>query len=218
MDLTASCSPVMRCARPTRHASRVTALPLALCVAALVPLSALASDRLPQRAPGQWELSMDNAAMPGGSMTLQQCVDERSDEEAQRRALGGDPSSRCTTRNVRTGPGGYEADYACDGAGGKVTGRVKATGDMKTGYTLVNTMRRERADKGPADITLTIRARHLGACPADLKPGETRIAGMPGMPAGMPPMPAMPAGGAGNMSPEQLRQMMEQFKRGTTGR
>ena len=45
-------------------------------------------------------------------------------------------------------------------------------------------------------MAMTLRARHLGACPADMKPGDTRMTGMPGLPAGMPPMPA----GGGRMT------------------
>jgi len=197
---------------PTPGMARIgAALALAVCAQAVFAQSL---DRLPQRKAGLWETVMDLPSGAGGTMTMQQCVDDKTDEAVQRRQFGGDPSSRCTTSNVRTGSGGYEADYACDSERGKMSGHVKVTGDMSSGYTMTNTMRREGSARGPAEGTITMRARHLGACPAEMKAGDTRMTGMPGMPAGMPPMPS----GGGRMTSEQMQQMIEQMKRGTGSR
>lgn len=175
--------------------------------------------RIPPRKAGLWETSMEMPAGArsgaAGAMSFQQCVDSSTDEAAQRRQFSSEPGARCTTSNVRTGGGGYEADYQCDTDGSKVSGHVKMSGDLSSRYTLTNTMRREQAGGGGAvERTVTIVAQHKGACPADMKPGDSRMAGMPGMPAGMPPMPA----GGGRMTPEQMQQMIEQMKRGGSGR
>lgn len=194
------------------------------CAAALLILCAPAvvaqpDGRFPSRKPGLWETSTE---IPGGgrssaaaTMSFQQCVDGKTDEAAQRRQFSPDPNARCTTSNVRTGGGGYEADYVCDSAGGKVSGHVKMSGDLSSRYTLTNTMRRDAAaGSGPAERTVTIVAQHQGDCPADMKPGDTRMTGMPQMPAGMPQIPS----GSGPMSREQMQQMIEQMKRGGSAR
>lgn len=201
-----------------RHRSirRSAAALLILCAPAVL---AQADGRFPSRKPGLWETSTE---VPGGgrssaaaTMRFQQCVDSKTDEAAQRRQFSPDPGARCTTSNVRTGSGEYEADYACDSAGGKVSGHVKMSGDLSSRYTLTNTMRREPAPaSGPAERTVTILAQHQGDCPADMKPGDTRMSGMPQMPGGMPQMPS----GSGPMTREHMQQMIEQMKRGGSGR
>ncbi len=204
-----------RSAQPSAG-TRVLAAALLICVPSAF---AQTDGRIPPRKAGLWETSMEMPAGArggaAGTMSFQQCVDSSTDDAAQRRQFSPDPGARCTTSNVRTGGGGYEADYQCDTNGSKVSGHVKMSGDLSSRYTLTNTMRSNPAGGGSAvERTVTIVAQHKGACPADMKPGDSRMAGMPGMPAGMPPMPA----GGGRMTPEQMQQMIEQMKRGGSGR
>lgn len=201
-------SATSRSAQPSAGAC-VLAAALLVCVPSAF---AQADGRIPPRKAGLWETSMEmpTGARGGaaGTMSFQQCVDSSTDDAAQRRQFSPDPGARCTTSNVRTGGGGYEADYQCDTNGSKVSGHVKMSGDLSSRYTLTNTMRPDAAGGGSAvERTVTIVAQHKGACPADMKPGESRMAGMPPMPAG-----------GGRMTPEQMQQMIEQMKRGGSGR
>jgi hypothetical protein len=59
---------------------------------------------------------------------------------------------------------------------------------------------------GPAEQTVVINAVYKGACPPDMKPGESRMAGVP-----------MPKPGE-KMTPEQIQKMMEQFKSNIPGK
>ena len=71
--------------------------------------------------------------------------------------------------------------------------------------------------QGRKEMRINLQARYAGACPVDMKPGNVRAGGMsmnPSQPGSA--MPGMPAGvdmsAIRNMSPEELKRMMEQMK------
>jgi hypothetical protein len=189
----------------------VTPSLLAAClVLTALPTLSHATD-LPARKTGLWETSTEMPDTGGMTLTARQCIDAKTDQEVQRKALEGQPGTKCDMRNVKSGAGGYEAEYSCKDPkqGGTMHGRIKVTGDMNSQYTMTNTMRMDPPQAGRAEMSMTMKARHLGACPADMKPGEIRMSGMPGMPG----MPSGPAGQGGGMTPEQIQKMMEQMKK-----
>lgn len=162
--------------------------------------------RMPPRQSGLWETTTSSADRAGAGIKFQQCVDAKTEQDASNQ-FSRDPKSRCTTSNVRNGGGTYEADYACETAAGKVNGHIKRTGDMSSRYTLTNTMRRDPPPpSGPAEQTVVINAVYKGDCPPDMRPGESRMAGVP-----------MPKPGE-KMTPEQIQKMMEQFKPNSSGK
>jgi hypothetical protein len=184
---------------------------LAAClVLTALPTLSHAAD-LPARKTGLWETTTEMPDTGGMTMTARQCIDAKTDQEVQRKSLESQPGTKCDMRNVKSGAGGYEAEYSCKDPkqGGTMHGRIKVAGDMNSQYTMTNTMRMDPPQAGRAEMSMTMKARHLGACPADMKPGEIR---MPGM-SGMPSMPSGPAGQGGGMTPEQIQKMMEQMKK-----
>ena len=202
-------------ATPRRPVTPSLFLAAGLTLAAL-PMLSHAAD-LPARKTGLWETTTEMPDTGGMTMTARQCIDAKTDQETQRKALEGQPGTKCDMRNVKSGAGGYEAEYSCKDPqrGGTMHGRIKVTGDMNTQYTMTNTMRMDPPQAGRSEMSMTMKARHLGACPADMKPGEIRVSGMPGMPPGMS-MPGAPGGSAGQgggMTPEQIQKMMEQMKK-----
>ena len=194
----------------SQRASRLGAQALAMIASAGLlscgpAVLAQADSRMPPRQSGLWETTTSGADRAGAGINFQQCVDAKTEQDASKQ-FSGDPKSRCTTSNVRNGGGTYEADYACETAAGKVNGHIKRTGDLSSRYTLTNTMRRHPPPpSGPAEQTVVINAVYKGECPPDMKPGESRMAGVP-----------MPKPGE-KMTPEQIQKMMEQFKRSSSG-
>jgi len=186
--------------------TRAPALVIGACLFAFGPgVLAQADSRMPPRKPGLWETSTSSADRAAPSMSFQQCVDAKTEEDSKNQ-FSQVPNLRCSTSNVRTGAGTYEADYKCDGPAGKTSGHVKMTGDRSTRYTMTNTMRRDPPPaSGPAEQTVTMTAVYKGECPPGMSPGQSSMAGVP-----------LPKAGE-KMSREQIEKMMEQFKRSSSG-
>lgn len=190
---------------------------VALLVVTLVPTLAQPQEGMPRRKAGLWEMAMELPGRAGATMKSHQCVDARSDEVAQRRALDDAPDARCEQRNVKRAAGVYEADYSCKSASGKTEGHMKLSGDFSSRYTLDNQLRFDPPRGGVAQAKMTMQGVWVGACPPDMKPGEMRIVGMPsglgsrGERAGRERAPPSPE------QMQKMQEMMEQMKqqRGT---
>ncbi len=179
--------------------------------------STWAQDAPPKRKAGLWEMSMEMAMRPGAPMKSQQCVDEASDADMQRRALaGGDRQAECKQSAFKRVAGGYEMQAECSSAEGKTLVLSKASGDMNSRYQVENHIRFDPPRHGLSETRMTIQASHAGACPAGMKAGEVRMAGMPAMPGGRP-AGGMPGGvdpsQLKGMSPDELRKWAEEMKK-----
>jgi hypothetical protein len=68
----------------------VIVLATALGLICLVSSTAvLADDSLPPRKPGQWEVTMQLPDMPGGGLKSSECIDAKTDEAMQKKAMSG---------------------------------------------------------------------------------------------------------------------------------
>ncbi len=178
----------------------------ALCLVLAAP--AFAQD-LPKRAAGLWEISTQMAGMPAGSKS-QQCVDEKTDAEMQRRALSGDQRQQCTQKSMKRLANGYEVEAECTSAEGKTMLNSRASGDFSKAYTVDNQLRFDPPRQGMSEMKVSMKAQHMGACPPGMAPGQMR---MPGMPAMAPGMSGMDPNAMKGMSPEQMRKMAEEMKK-----
>jgi hypothetical protein len=199
----------------TSRCFQLTALMLGAC---LVAQAAQAQDGLPRRKPGLWNITMDSAgqapqgAKAGAPMTAQHCVDEKSDEQMQRRALdgGGGMGMKCQQTAMKKTATGLEIDSSCTSPQGKSQSHIRFTGDFQSKYVVDSTTRFDPPMHGMAEGKSHIEAAWGGACPAGMKPGDMRIGGMTinvnqAMGAG-------PGGKPGAMGPEDMKKLMEQMK------
>lgn len=181
-------------------------------VGTLLASMASAQDGMPRRKAGLWEMSMELPGRAGATMKSTHCVDARSEEQARQRALDDAPDARCEQRNLKRSADGVEFEFTCTSGRGKTEGRTRLTGDMGSRYTMENQVRFDPPRGGMAEGKMTLRGQWVGACPADMKPGEMRMAGLP----------TGAASGAGRggrerppPSPEQMQriqEMVEQMK------
>lgn len=179
---------------------------LAAIAGSLFITTAWAQDAPPRRKAGLWEIVTEvPGGRPGMSMQYQQCLGSDPDSQSLQKALTESPDSKCTMRNTRATPGSYETDYSCSDAQGRTEGRFKLSGDFERGYTMDNQMRFDPPRRGRTEAAMKMQARWMGDCPADMRPGETRMTGMP-MPAGRP---ERGASAPRSMTPEQQRKLME---------
>lgn len=190
-----------------------------LLVAAALAAMSLPSlaQEMPKRKAGLWEMQMQMQGMPGGGMKSQQCVDEKTDAEMQRKAMQGDDKMKCTQKSMKRTASGFEAESECTSAEGKAFVAAKGSGDFSSRYTVDTQMRFDPPRHGMQTMQMSVTATHGGACPAGMAPGEVRMGNGMRMnptqsgPAGQPSMPDMSA--IKGMSPEQLRKMAEDMKK-----
>lgn len=195
----------------------MNAFPLAVFSIVLAAAAApAAAQDLPKRKPGLWELTMQMQGMPGGGMKSQQCIDEKTDAEMQRKALSGDDKMKCTQTSMKRNTGGFEMESECTSAEGKAFVKAKANGNFDSRYTVDTQMRFEPPRHGMQAMQMSVTATFSGACPAGFAPGQMRMGGMtmnPGQAAPTTQPGAIDPNALKGMSPEQMRKMLEDMKK-----
>jgi hypothetical protein len=191
---------------------------------ALAGISATAQPDMPRRKSGLWETTMQLPGGRGGTMSTQECIDEKTDADTQRRAIqrAQDAEGRCEQRNARRSADGYAVEYSCTGPRGKIEGRLTMKGDFSAKYSMDNEARFDPPRGGMRESRMTMEGVWKGPCPADMKPGETRMSGLPMRAQRGERGASRPAR---QMSPEQaaqLQQMLDRMKQqgsgGTSGK
>jgi hypothetical protein len=145
----------------------------ALCLMALLPISAAGAVDLPVRKAGLWEMKVLRAGSPSPEMTMQQCTDESTDKDMST-AMSPMAKEMCSKQEIQKTATGYVTDSICGIAGVTITSHAEITGDFNSAYTVKSTSRSER---GPAGGMTTIEAKWLGTCTADQKPGDIMMPG-----------------------------------------
>jgi len=184
-----------------------------------------ADDSLPHRKPGLWEVTMqmpDLPSMSGGGLKSSECIDEKTDEAMQKKAMSGGEHGGETCRQTSLKRSGNTVDIVadCTSAEGKSHVVSHYSGDMQGSYGGDSVVTFDPPRNGRKEMRMGMQAKYAGACPAGMKPGDIRTGGMtmnPSQPGGAAPgMPGMPAGmdmsKLRNMSPEERKQTMEQMR------
>ena len=135
---------------------------LLLVLAGAAPASAA---ELPARKAGLWE--MKTTVTSGQVISMQQCVDAKSDEAMQANSAA-NAQHDCSKRDVQKSGNTITIDSVCTMAGKSRTAHTVITGSFDSGYTMAVT---SQAESAPAR-TITIEAKWLGPCAADQKPGD----------------------------------------------
>ena len=160
---------------------------------------------MPSRKPGLWETTMNSPQAAGQNMVSLQCIDEKTDAAMLKKGMHGNDAS-CQQQSMKRTANSVEFDSVCKQADGVMTSRVTMTGDFKSQYKMEIKGKLTPPKNGMGEFQSTMNARHMGACPADMKPGDMKINGMviraDGMPANISPQQA-----------EQVKKMMEQMKK-----
>ena len=143
-------------------------------------VAAAASSDAPQRKSGLWEMKMSGGQMPGG-MTMQQCVDQKSDDISKMQ----EPKSNCTKNVVRREGDKIVAESVCKMQGTTATTRTVFTGKFDSAYKAEIRSTYDPPMHGMRESSSMMEAKWLGPCLAGQKAGDMI---MPGMPGGMPNM------------------------------
>lgn len=160
-----------------------------LASALLLGASAAFAADTPQMKPGLWEVASTfegsgRRATPM-TMTVQHCVGEKMETGLWDPARAVPGGQNCApARHSRQGAT-YVTEADCTQGETQVKTRVttiahgdRFESDMQFSY--------DPPRKGRASSGMKLVGKHLGACPADLKPGALRMTGMP-VPGAVPP-------------------------------
>ena len=163
---------------------------------------------MPKRKPGQWEIKMESAMMQGMVTTMEQCIDEKSDAEMQKKSMQGNDGgkSNCKLVSSKKTASGWEADTVCKQEKTTISGHTVMSGDFQSAYQMDSTTTFEPPMHGMKEMKSTMKVRYLGACKADMKPGDTTVNGVKIGQGGA-------AGQAPKMSQEDMKKMMEAMQK-----
>lgn len=144
----------------------------ALTIATVTPRFAL-GDTPPTRKSGLWESSITMSGVMTGQ-TSKECVDETTDAEMMKiatdssKAMGGSCSKNIFKRTAT----GFETESVCTVGGSTLSSKGTFSGDFSSSYSgeIVTTSTPPLFGNGGSKTTIT--ARYVGACGADMKPGD----------------------------------------------
>ena len=176
-------------------------IPLILAFGSLAAAQLATADQaMPHRKAGLWESTMSMPQAAGRTFKSQQCIDNSTDEAMQRRAMEGEQSMKCDRTGVNKIAGGVETSSVCKSSNSTITSKMRLTGDMQHSYRMEINAHRDPPMGKFSDTHSVIEASWLGACPADMKPGDMRMNGM---------TMHLGNGGAGapKLDPEKLKSM-----------
>jgi hypothetical protein len=163
---------------------------------------------LPSRKAGLWEqtLNSDRGEGKGIHQTVSMCLDAAFDQKMK--VWGSQAGkSNCSEEHIsRHLGGGYEFHSVCAmGESGTITSDGEATGDFGSHYTVNVTSTTAGSPMAQANGVhkMSIEASWKGPCPADMKPGDMRMAG--GMTINMAGGTPKIAGGPGGADIAKLR-------------
>jgi len=145
-------------------------LPILLsCGAAWVAGAAWADD-MPARKPGLWEVTMhmDAANMPTEVTKL--CVDTATDAAMQRLATTG--SSNCSKKDMHRAGDVVTSYSVCTFGGTEMSSQAVATFSGDAAYHVDIKTKYNPPMQGHGESTMTQDAKWVGACPADMRPGD----------------------------------------------
>jgi len=138
------------------------ALASLIAIAGAAPASA---GDMPGRKAGLWE--MKTTLSSGHVVTLQQCVDAKTDDTMQAQAASAQHD--CSKHDVHKSGNTITVDSVCMMAGKPRAAHTVVTGSFDSAYDMTIT---RDADDGSKRVINT-EAKWLGPCAADQKPGDT---------------------------------------------
>jgi hypothetical protein len=139
------------------------------CLCCVTP--AAASDEMPKRKPGLWEIKM----MMGGRETplrnIQQCTDAETDA-LMTTNFSGATGNACNKPRITRSAGGFTVDSTCKIGGVATSTRAVFAGDFDSSYTMTVS-----GDGAAGGQSLTMEAKWIGPCREGQKPGDIIMPG-----------------------------------------
>jgi hypothetical protein len=131
----------------------------------------------PKRKSGLWEVKV-SSGQAGGTHTMQQCVDQKTDDLMKNDMEGGAKMS-CSKSEFRKEGDKIVHDSICKVEGSSAKTRTVISGRFDSAYKIESKSSYEPPLSGMRESTTVMDARWLGACKAGQKAGDVSMPGMP---------------------------------------
>src|SRR5579859_5751294 len=159
--------------RPTTASDRMRPMRTQwILIAALVTsVTCVQAQDAPKRKPGLWEIVSSSDRSGSQPRTVKMCTDAKTADLFSQ--LGDRASQKaCSKRDVQNQGSQIVTDTVCTIAQSQVTSHTVMTFDNPTSFTIKVHSRYEPALFGRTESNSTQTGKWVGACPADMKPGE----------------------------------------------
>ena len=146
-------------------------LRLATALVFALGISTVLAADLPRRKSGLWDIAV---LTPGAAtaMTMQQCVDQKSDDVSA--TIAGRAKETCQSRTRRDGPK-LLFDSTCKVGKSTAVTQGVFTGDFTSSYSLESTTTIKPPTPGMKDGVTKATARWSGPCKPGMKPGDVMM-------------------------------------------
>ena len=149
--------------------------PAALAVGLSIPMPVLATSDPPHLRPGLWEARASSSSRPYGSpQVTRMCIGEQTQTRVLQQ-VGLAMLRICSRHESGMHAGRFVTNSYCTFAGSTIEGRTETTFYRDTAYhTEVVGRVMPSGQTVPSQRTM-IDARHVGGCPAGMKPGDIAL-------------------------------------------
>ena len=131
---------------------------------------AVAAD-VPHRKPGLWEMTSHSADSKGASITRRICLDRETEDLLNRQGVAASQEA-CSKVEMHSSGNQFTAKAVCNMGSVKMTSEAVTTFVSDTASTTKVHTTYEPALAGRSQSDTQDDAKWLGACPADMKPGD----------------------------------------------
>lgn len=169
----------------TIHITIVSSVTAILALAGLCTVPATLAAELPQRKPGQWEITTTSDNPRIAAHVEDVCLDTATDALLSRFALGAS-QKLCTAIDVKdAGGGAFTVDAACNMTSRRMSVHGEVAYKGNSAYRETVHVRYDPPLAGRSETTSVHEAKWTGACAADMKPGDIVSRPSPTLPTGM---------------------------------
>jgi hypothetical protein len=140
--------------------------------------SGAGADEMPSRKAGLWQMTIQpQAGMK--PMQMSQCVDAQSEIAERKKA---NAAAQCSRQDVSRSGNVTTIDSTCDVGGRRMNSHAVMTMTSETSYRMEIRTATTPAVQGMPDGAIVQEGKWMGACPADMKPGDMIMPGGVRMP------------------------------------
>lgn len=135
------------------------------------------ADSFPPRKPGLWEVGIHSGeGVP--PQKVSQCIDRETDAKLQENVMSGPGggAERCSKNEFKAVAGGYKMHSECQFAGTTAISDGMFTGDFNSEYKAEILITYAPPLFGQASGKVAMSGKWLGECPANMKPGDMKMA------------------------------------------
>jgi len=146
-----------------------------IVVALLLAVGHAAAADLPKHKPGLWEMTLGAPESKRPPRSAKYCIDAAT-EALMDDFAGGMTQKGCSKNESHPEGPALVVDSVCTIGKSKVTGHAVITANGNTSFHMQIHTHFDPPLYGPADVDTTQDAKWLGACPADMRPGDMMTA------------------------------------------